>query len=459
MVVTDLRRNLIKVSPSEVNATGNPNSKDIRRIIAEDTQWSLAIVPLLRDMALKNIAQNFEKNPVLDKLAPKDKAKVLEKINVSIPLKITAHLIDDESYWKRCCKTKYNICDVTMHGGSWKRMFFEKYLQGVIESFVPEITEQSVITEAYNASSVYVHRLEINQLLPPSKEPKKIEESFSESAMSLVSDVPVTDHFNFENFLERLPYLEELRIQYGVRGCGMNFDWSLFQFTVRDCSTLANSLSRCENLRYLSLHQSKVDDEKVRILIRQLLDHPTLTQLDLSHNCISDRGSKAIGKLINNRCPNLEKVVLRNNIIRVEGAKALAYALARTKKLLELDLRLNRVEDEGGQALMQSLVKNQTLQTIRLASNGLSERTAAVFVKVLQENKTLVSVDLSGNHIGPDGGRQIQEGVEVNDTLVELDLRLTEAGQESEYCIHQKLKTNKEKRRRSTSSQLHCPLK
>lgn len=458
MVVTDLRRNLVKVAPSDVNATGNPNEKEIRRIIAEDSKWCLSTVPLLKELALAAIVKNFEKVPILEGLPPKDKAVILEKINVSLPLKITAHTIEEESYWKRTCKAKYNACDVTMHGGNWKRMYFEKYLQMVIENFVPEKTDPDVITEALNMSAKYVKKLEIKQLLPPTTEPKKIEENYSESAMSLSSNSPSTDHFNFEFFLENLPHLEELRIKYGVRGCGMNFEWSLFEFTIRDCNQLANSVSRCQNLRILSLHQSKVDDEKVRILIRRLLDHPALVELDLSHNCISDRGSKAIGKLINNRCPNLKKVCVRNNIIRVEGAKALAYALVRTTTLAELDLRLNRVEDEGGQAIMRSLIKNTSLQVLRLSSNDLSERTAAIFAQVLQENKTLTTVDLSGNRLGPDGGKTIQEGIAANDTIVHLDLRLTEAGQENEYCIHQRIKENTNKRSKAKSVAYHVPL-
>jgi len=37
--------------------------------------------------------------------------------------------------------------------------------------------------------------------------------------------------------------------------------------------------------------------------------------------------------------------------------------------------------------------------------------------------------------------------MELNKTVTDLDLRLTEAGQESEYCINQVLKTNQEKAR------------
>lgn len=43
-----------------------------------------------------------------------------------------------------------------------------------------------------------------------------------------------------------------------------------------------------------------------------------------------------------------------------------------------------------------------------------------------------------------DGGKSLQEGMEENTTIRTMDLRLTEVGQESEYCINQLLKRNRE---------------
>ena len=42
--------------------------------------------------------------------------------------------------------------------------------------------------------------------------------------------------------------------------------------------------------------------------------------------------------------------------------------------------------------------------------------------------------------------------MESNVTITEFDLRLTEAGQESEYCINQVLKTNQEKARENETN-------
>lgn len=49
-----------------------------------------------------------------------------------------------------------------------------------------------------------------------------------------------------------------------------------------------------------------------------------------------------------------------------------------------------------------------------------------------------------------DGGKQLQEGMEENSTITAMDLRLTECGQESEYCINQRLHSNKERERENS---------
>ena len=230
---------------------------------------------------------------------PKDKSKVLDKIDPNIPLDVTAHLVVDEGYWKRCCKNRWPVCDVAIYGGSWKRMFFERYLESLIENFVPETTEYDIIEKALGHCSRYVKRLNIRQLLPPVKEQK--EEEASDFGSELGSEAPSMDHFEFGEILSKLPHLEEFRVVYGVRDCGMNFEWGLFQFTQRDCLLLAKSIKSCKHLKRVSIQRSKVDDAKVRVLISHFLDHPSLTEIDLSHNGIGDRGARAVAKAINNR--------------------------------------------------------------------------------------------------------------------------------------------------------------
>ncbi len=43
--------------------------------------------------------------------------------------------INDESYWRRCCQSKLGVFDVANHGGSYKRLYIEKHLQKLLETF------------------------------------------------------------------------------------------------------------------------------------------------------------------------------------------------------------------------------------------------------------------------------------------------------------------------------------
>jgi len=440
------KKGMEELDPDE-NAQDNKvgDWRNMRRIIAEDPEWSLATVPLLNELVVKHVVANFENNSnILKDLLSKHQKKVLEQISTDLPLKVTALLVDDEGFWQRCCKARWEICDVSAYGDSWKRMYFEKNLQQIIELFVPETTDPAQLDETLNLSANFIKKLEIKQLLPPVREaPKGPDFDDVSDAGSDMGDEPECDHFNFGPVLKMLPNLQELHLTYGVRDCGMNFEWSLFQFTARDCLQLSQCVAACKTLKVFKLHRSKVDDDKVRVLISHILDHPGMVELDLSHNIIGDRGARAVGKFLNNHS-QLVKLNLCDNQIRVPGAQAIAHALTKNNLLQFLNLRLNRLGDEGGQAISRALLKNRTLVEINLGSNDLVEPTAAILSQVVMQNQVLRSVDLSCNRLGPDGGKQLQEGMEDNSTITHMDLRLTECGQESEYCINQILHRNQE---------------
>ncbi|XP_069811565.1 dynein regulatory complex subunit 5 isoform X2 [Dendropsophus ebraccatus] len=343
------------------NAAGDP--RRMRRIITEDSTWSLALIPPLSDLCLRHIVGNFQDHPILDQLLPKHQSKVLDSLSTSLPLPVTTNLISYEDYWRRCCTERWPTCDVSHYGFSWKRLFFEKHLENLIENFIPDLTDTGSICNMAELSKNYIRRLDIQQLLPP----------------------------------------------------------------------------------VFRLHRSKVDDDKVRVLIKSLLDHPTLVQLDLSHNQISDRGARAMGKLLNQS--QLQTLNLCNNNIRPHGAQAIAHSLTKNSRLQVLNLRLNHIGDEGGQALCNALLQNNSLQWLHIGSNELSEPTATLLAQVLSQNTSLKSINISCNPIGLDGGKQLLEGMSQNKTMLEFDLRLTDVGQESEFYMNQVLRGNQERTR------------
>ncbi|NXX84787.1 DRC5 protein, partial [Urocolius indicus] len=391
-------------------------------------------------------------SPILDRLPPEHQRKVLDRLSTRLPLAVTANLISDEDYWKRCCMERWQVCDTSNHGDSWKQMFFERHLENILKRFIPNTTDPNQVLELIPLCKDYVRKLELDQFLPPVHvDQKEDRDGLSDTGSDLGFSKASTHHYDLGVLITALPHLEELHLTYGVKDCGMNFEWNLFNFTHQDCHNLAVALKMCHNLKVFKLTRSNVDDDKARLLVHNLLDHPCLVELDLSHNLLRDKGAQAVGKLINRS--RLEALDLCNNQIHHVGAQALARALAENSTLTSLNLRLNCVGDRGGEAIGRALLTNTTLKSIHLGSNHLTEPTATCFSQVLAQNTTLTRISFSCNHLGPAGGKQLLEGLADNKALTELDIRLAEVGQKTEYLIHQMVWANREAARLASRQQ------
>ncbi|XP_022067186.1 dynein regulatory complex subunit 5 isoform X2 [Acanthochromis polyacanthus] len=413
----------------------------MRRIIAEDPYWTLTTVPYLSNLCLQCIVNNFEEKPIFEELTASQKDFIQERLSLSLPLHLTANLITDGVYWKRCCKQKWDVCDVSHYDHSWKRMFFERHLENIIELFIPNETDPKVVLQMVPLCKHYVKRLDISQLLPPIKEPQREEEEDgSDMATDTEYDGPGIEHFDFGILLKKLTNLEELHLTYGFKHCGMNFEWKMFEMTDRDCESLAKALKSCRTLKLFRLHQSHIEDKKCRLLVKYLLDHPSLRVLDFSHNLIGDSGARAIGKLLTKS--KLEVLNMCDNNISGVGAKAIAHALSKPSSLLSLNLRLNHLTDEGGEAIAKAMLKNNTLLHLHLGGNKMTWLTAFALSEVLVQNNSLKSINLSCNKLGEDGGKALEKAMSCNTSVTECDIRLTEVNEQSVSSVNQVVWTN-----------------
>ncbi|XP_008539039.1 dynein regulatory complex subunit 5 isoform X3 [Equus przewalskii] len=366
------------VNPTPVKSKG-PNSganvRRMRRIIAEDAEWSLAIVPLLRELCIQHIVKNFQNNPILKQLLPEHQQKVLNHLSPDLPLAVTANLINDESYWRRCCMQRWPVCYVAKHGGSWKRMFFERHLENLLKHFIPNTTDPAVILDLLPLCRKYVRRIQVDQFLPPVQLPPppwsgEQSDSGSEGEM----EEPAMDHYQLGDLVAGLSHLEELDLVYGVKDCGMNFEWNLFLFTYRDCHSLAATIKACHTLKIFRLTRSKVDDDKARILIHSLLDHPTLEELDLSHNLIGDRGGRAAAKLLSHS--RLRVLNLANNQV-----------LSINTTLTSINLSCNHIGQDGGKQLLEGMSDNKTLLGFDLRLSDVSQESEYLIGQALSANR------------------------------------------------------------------------
>lgn len=190
-------------------------------------------------------------NPILKQLLPQHQQKVLNYLSPDLPLSVTATLIDDENYWQRCCMQRWPVCHVDEHGGSWKRMFFEQHLENLLKHFIPGTSDPAVILDLLPLCRDYVRRLCVDQFLPPVQlplRPRSGDQSDSGSEGEIEEPTTI-DHYQLNDLVAGLSQLEELDLVYGVKNCGMNFEWNLFLFTDRDCHSLAATINACHTLK------------------------------------------------------------------------------------------------------------------------------------------------------------------------------------------------------------------
>ncbi|XP_034555186.1 dynein regulatory complex subunit 5 isoform X2 [Notolabrus celidotus] len=442
--------------PPGENLTPAVDYSRMRRIIAEDLDWTLAIVPCLSNLCLQIIIRNFEENPIFEELTPIQRDFVQKGLSTALPLNLTANLVSDGVYWKRCCEERWDLCEISHYGHSWKRMFFERHMENIIELFIPDLTEKEKVLEMVPLCKNYIKRLDIAQLLPPIREPEREEEEFGSELLSKREDEgPCMDHFDFKILLSKLKNLEELHLVYRVKQCGMNFERQMFEMTDRDCESLAKALKSCKTLKLLRLYDSHIEDKKCCQLVKHLLDHPSLRELDFSYNLIGDKGARALAKLLNQS--KLETLNMCGNEIRDQGAKAIAHALSKNSTLSSLNLRLNRLEDEGGQAIGKALMNNNTLLHLHLGGNQVEGQTAIALAKVIAQSKALKSINLSCNNLGVDGGKALEEAMSCNTIVTECDIRLTDIDEQSASFINQVVWTNESSEKKRHAPWSHGP--
>lgn len=95
-----------------------------------------------------------------------------------------------------------------------------------------------------------------------------------------------------------LPNLAYLTLTYGAKHVGMEYERPLFGMKMSDAKIFAECLRSTQSLIYLSLPGNLIDDDLISILIKGLMLNKTISQLDFSHNKISNSGARKIAKFL-----------------------------------------------------------------------------------------------------------------------------------------------------------------
>jgi len=173
---------------------GMPRTQfDVSGLYDEHALRSSVAKPLA-ELCVQVIAANFKHRPTLRGIPPRYILAVTELLPTTLPLEVTAPLIDDEEYWERCARARWELCQITDHGSSWKRFFFERHLSDFLEEFDPVKMETEELLRVLNICKDYIFSVRLQQFLA---------------------------HLDMEMLFQNLPLLCNLELTYGVKQIGM----------------------------------------------------------------------------------------------------------------------------------------------------------------------------------------------------------------------------------------------
>lgn len=222
---------------------------------------------------------------------------------------------------------------------------------------------------------------------------------------------------------QELPNLSYLTLTYGAKHVGMEYERPLFGMKMSDANTLSNCLKTTQNLVYLSLPGNLLDDDLIGILIKGLVLNKTISDLDLSHNKVSNSGARKIAKFLLST-QILTTLNLADNQIGYEGSRYLAQALKVNKILKNLNLKLNRLDDKAGSKLCLDLMNNASnLEFLSLSSNSLGQIFCESLAEFLQQNKAIRRLDISCNQIQDSHAATLKDSLINNPNIIEIDVR------------------------------------
>jgi len=130
---------------------------------------------------------------------------------------------------------------------------------------------------------------------------------------------------------------------------------------------IAKELMKCCGLTSLNLADQRLRDVGAKMIFQSLVPS-RLRTLNLSKNEITDKAIISLSEALTSN-PNLEKLVLKGNIIGDLGGTLIAKSLTRNHILQALDVSDNTIQAGGLQAFVDCLTYNHNLSSIFLVGN------------------------------------------------------------------------------------------
>jgi Leucine-rich repeat (LRR) protein len=163
----------------------------------------------------------------------------------------------------------------------------------------------------------------------------------------------------FSQAIQQIPYIKKLNLGFnGLESEGARI--------------LTNILNQApKTLEKLNIGSNWLGAGGISAISPVFILQPKIKILNLSRNRLGVQGARTLATCISN-CRNLESLNLKDNQIR-EGIAELMPAIASLPNLQKLNLSFNLLRLEGGRSIGASLSLCKNLTTLILTSNDLQE--------------------------------------------------------------------------------------
>ncbi|XP_072893876.1 NACHT, LRR and PYD domains-containing protein 3-like isoform X2 [Hemitrygon akajei] len=155
-----------------------------------------------------------------------------------------------------------------------------------------------------------------------------------------------------------------------------------------DCAVLSHVIGLCDTIKSLQMQVCNIQCEGIQRLgpgLHKCLD------LRLGENNLGDSGVKLVSEALRNPECKIQKLQLRDVGLTDSGAEHLVSALSKNPSLTELNLSFNSLTDRSVPALRRLILTLPSLERILLAGNRFSE-TGEKELRSLQEPRPGLTV-------------------------------------------------------------------
>ncbi|XP_055521360.1 NACHT, LRR and PYD domains-containing protein 3-like isoform X2 [Leucoraja erinacea] len=178
--------------------------------------------------------------------------------------------------------------------------------------------------------------------------------------------------FGKRRLLNTLHYLFESQnpaLAQQTLGSVETLSFSGLGLTPIDCAVLSHVIRPCGTIKHLDLWRCRIQCEGLQRLGPAL---HKCQRLGLGNNDLGDSGVKLVSAALRNPHCKIQRLGLNSVGLTDSGAEDLASALSTNPSLMELDLACNSLTDQSVPALCRLILNHPSLEQIRMGANQFS---------------------------------------------------------------------------------------